>query len=247
MFSFSGSYIRLKILSKLNKKQSKSVHNLLTRQYCKPTSDYSRTSTTCQLWAKRAEILRKHKPFPSDSESTTAPDMNQEPFLLVKKPSDSFVEINYPFSSNKSIRDEYVNIYGNIRFGKILEDLDAMAGNIANIHADDNNPSTRPLNLVTASLDRMDLLSKMELNNDMRMCGNVSYAGTSSIEVRIVLETNDKIKNQWQTLLLSTFTMVALSNGKPVPVNKISPETENEKLLFQLGQGKYELCSIFIL
>lgn len=188
----------------------------------------SRTSITKLLWEKRREYFRYKNEL-----------LKEERDVISKTPKESFNEVYYLFKSNEDLCNEYIDMYGTIRLGKILEDLDAMAGNIANIHADDNNPTTRPLNIVTASLDRIDLLSKMELNNDMKMSGCVSYAGRSSLEVRINLESFDHTNNRWQPLLLATFTMVALSNGKPVPINKIEPETETEKLLYQFGEGKH--------
>lgn len=31
-------------------------------------------------------------------------------------------------TDNKTLRDQYVNFYNNVRLGKLLEDLDSMAG-----------------------------------------------------------------------------------------------------------------------
>lgn len=190
----------------------------------------SRTTITKQLWEKRKEYFS----YKNDEEL-----LSNDRDIIIKTTKESFNEIYYPFESDKNLMSEYIGDDGYVQFGKILEDLDSMAGNIANFHSDDNNPSTRPLNIVTASLDRIDLLSKMEINNDMKMSGCVSYAGRSSIEVRIDLESFDKTNNRWQPLLLATFTMVALSNGKPVPINKIKPETEIEKQLYLFGEGEY--------
>ena len=75
------------------------------------------------------------------------------------------------------------NVWLTRSFDKILEDLDATAGNIAHSHADDNNPGTRPLNIVTASVDRIDLLDKMSPDRDMVLRGGVTYVGKSSMEV----------------------------------------------------------------
>lgn len=45
-------------------------------------------------------------------------------------PSQSMTSVSYPFSSNEFLKESYRNPYGQVRFGKILEDLDALAGNI---------------------------------------------------------------------------------------------------------------------
>jgi len=39
-----------------------------------------------------------------------------------------------PFASNVALRDQYVNAFGGIRVGKIFEDLDAFAAELAYVH-----------------------------------------------------------------------------------------------------------------
>ena len=53
--------------------------------------------------------------------------------------------------STANLRDLYVDAFGNVLTGKLFEDLDALAGNVAFLHCDDNNPLTRPLSLVTGT------------------------------------------------------------------------------------------------
>lgn len=106
-----------------------------------------------------------------------------------------------PFSTDLALREQYINFYGNLRMGKILEDLDACAGtqpkksipratavltqnvgNVAHAHADDCNPNTRPLTIVTASVDRIDLLDKLLPDRDMRMTGKIELNLSDSPE-----------------------------------------------------------------
>ena len=61
--------------------------------------------------------------------------------------------------------------FGHVRIGRLLEDLDAMAGNVAFKHADDNNPTTRPLTIVTASVDRIQLIHQLFPDRDLIMKG----------------------------------------------------------------------------
>ena len=63
-------------------------------------------------------------------------------------PSQSMTKILYPFSTDEFLKETYKNPWNQLRFGKILEDLDALAGNIAFAHVQD--PS---LNIVTASVN----------------------------------------------------------------------------------------------
>jgi acyl-coenzyme A thioesterase 9 len=68
------------------------------------------------------------------------------------------------------LREQYVNAFGGLRFGKILEDLDAFAAECAYVHADGFDPQ-RPVTIVTASCDRIDLLSKLHSDRDLIMEG----------------------------------------------------------------------------
>lgn len=56
---------------------------------------------------------------------------SNEPKLISKRPFDSYVERVYKFSTDTKLRDRYLNSYGGLRTGKILEDLDSIAGQVA--------------------------------------------------------------------------------------------------------------------
>ena len=45
-----------------------------------------------------------------------------------KHPSDSLLRVMLPFGSNPDFRAGYINQWGHIRFGKVLEELDFFAG-----------------------------------------------------------------------------------------------------------------------
>lgn len=165
-------------------------------------------------------------------------DYEQEPFIIDKKPSDSLVEVRLNFSEDPSLQEQYINLFGGVRVGKILEDLDALAGNIAHSHADDNNPKTRPLQIVTASVDRIMLFEKMHIDRDIIMKGQVSYCGKSSMEVRIEVESFHKDRGYYP-IILACFTMVALNNGKPAIVNNIKPTNDYEQLMYNMGLENY--------
>jgi acyl-coenzyme A thioesterase 9 len=60
---------------------------------------------------------------------------------------------------------------------------DALAGTIAYTHCDDEDPATRPLTIVTASVDRIDLTDRLEASEDLRLSGHVSYVGTRCVRV----------------------------------------------------------------
>ncbi|KAI9201924.1 HotDog domain-containing protein [Polychytrium aggregatum] len=160
--------------------------------------------------------------------------------VILKKMRDSYVEDILPFKSDPQVREEYINAYGNIRIGKILEDLDAMAGTISYIHCDDGLEETAPVTVVTASLDRIDLLQRIPTEQDIKLSGHVTYVGTSSMEVSIAIRTipeDSDNEAEGDPILVAKFTMVArdAETGKSAKVNQLKLETDEERRLFRLG------------
>ncbi|MCE0481047.1 hypothetical protein HAX54_038444 [Datura stramonium] len=51
--------------------------------------------------------------------------------LITKTPSKSRTSVLYKFSSDYVLREQYRNPWNEIRMGKLLEDLDALAGTIS--------------------------------------------------------------------------------------------------------------------
>ncbi|CAM9928543.1 unnamed protein product [Ectocarpus sp. 6 AP-2014] len=97
-------------------------------------------------------------------------------------PSLSRSAIHYPFSTDSFLREDYRNPGGLVRIGRILEDLDALAGNIAFKHCSED-PSF-PL-LVTASVDRIVLRRHPELDCDITLMGRVVWTGRSSMVINM--------------------------------------------------------------
>mmetsp|Transcript_15031 Transcript_15031/g.16718 ORF Transcript_15031/g.16718 Transcript_15031/m.16718 type:complete len:323 (+) Transcript_15031:744-1712(+) len=115
--------------------------------------------------------------------------------------------------------------------------MDAMAGNVAHMHADDANPVTRPLTIVTASLARIDLLNKLLPDRDLKLSGRVIYVGRSSMEIQVSLDAvPEGQKDGLETLVNAYFTMVATYDGKAAPVNHLVPSCEEEQQLFNTGK-----------
>jgi len=81
-----------------------------------------------------------------------------------------------------------------------MEDLDALAGAISYKHTDDGKTDSSPLTIVTASVDRIDLLKPLGLS-DLRLSGHVTYVGYSSMEGKdqasVILFDNDDVRLQY--------------------------------------------------
>ncbi|KAJ3045266.1 Acyl-coenzyme A thioesterase 9, mitochondrial [Rhizophlyctis rosea] len=157
--------------------------------------------------------------------------------ILDKRMRDSYVEDYIPFKSDPQIREEYINPYGNIRAGKILENLDALAGSIAYLHCDDNSEDTHPLTIVTASVDSIDMTRSVPPDADFKLSGFVTHVGSSSMEISMKVETVP----DGETILSALFTMVARNpeTYKAEQINRLVVETEEEqKIIDAAGERK---------
>jgi acyl-CoA hydrolase len=86
-----------------------------------------------------------------------------------------------------------LNFRGGIRFGKLLEDIDAFAGNVAFLHCNDGDPNTKVPVLVTACLDRLDIDFPVTLNlgTDLQLQGHVTWTSKSALQISIHLYPKD--------------------------------------------------------
>ncbi|KAI8599037.1 acyl-CoA thioester hydrolase [Dissophora ornata] len=159
--------------------------------------------------------------------------------LVLKKMEESFTEVILPFTTDKDLLEEYINFGGTVRHGKIMEDLDALAGAISYKHCDDGKPNSSPLTIVTASVDRIDILKPFGVS-DLRLSGHVTYVGYSSMEVFMKMEevSAEHPEKRGDTILVARFTMVAIDTltGKAAQVNPVLMQNEAEKKLFQMGE-----------
>lgn len=78
---------------------------------------------TNALWEARSKIFERLLDPPKD-----APPQSE---LLVKTPSQGRTTILYNFSSDYILREQYRDPWNEVRIGKLLEDLDALAGTIS--------------------------------------------------------------------------------------------------------------------
>ncbi|KAL7152086.1 hypothetical protein ABFS83_04G074500 [Erythranthe nasuta] len=153
--------------------------------------------------------------------------------------------ILYNFSTDYILREQYRDPWNEVRIGKLLEDLDALAGTISVKHCSDDDSTTRPLYLVTASVDRMVLKKPISVDVDLHISGAVTWVGRSSIEIQLDITqpaTGESAVTE-SVALTATFIFVArdYKTGKAAPVNRLSPETEREKFLYEAAEARNAL------
>jgi acyl-coenzyme A thioesterase 9 len=161
---------------------------------------------------------------------------------IVKRPVDSRLTVLLPFGSDPELRAANVNRWGQLRVGKLLEEIDAFAGTIAYAHCDDDDVSSGPVTLVTVSLDRLDLLSyPLRADVDYKMTGCVTYAGTSSLNIDIDLVALPPPGSGGDLpvvpVMQASMTFVARSrDNRPLPVPRLVPVTDAERRLAEAGR-----------
>ncbi|KAM1958042.1 hypothetical protein FF1_003695 [Malus domestica] len=193
---------------------------------------------TNALWEARSKIFERFfLDLPKD-----APPQSE---LLNKTPSQSRTSILYNFSTDYILREQYRDPWNEVRIGKLLEDLDALAGTISVKHCCDDNSTTRPLLLVTASVDKIVLKKPISVDIDLKIVGAVIWVGRSSIEIQleVIQSATDGSDIADSVALSANFIFVARDSktGKAAPVNRLSPETQREILLFEEAEARNNL------
>ncbi|KAL7529479.1 hypothetical protein ACHAXR_005091 [Thalassiosira sp. AJA248-18] len=147
-----------------------------------------------------------------------------------KPPHESEVSIAYLFSQDQFLLETYRNPWGEMRFGKVLEDLDALAGNIAFNHVEGN-----PL-IVTAGVDRIRVRQRPDIGADQYLSGKVTWVGSSSMEIRMKISASEG-GPEW---LEAYFTFVTLhpETKRAIKISPLLPETDEERAHFELGAVK---------
>ncbi|XP_014498323.1 acyl-coenzyme A thioesterase 9, mitochondrial [Vigna radiata var. radiata] len=191
---------------------------------------------TTALWEARGQIFERLLDPPRD-----APPQSE---LLTRTPSQSRTSILYNFSSDFVLREQYRDPWNEVRIGKLLEDLDALAGTISVKHCSDEASTTRPLIVVTASVDKIVLKKPISVNVDLKIVGSVIWVGHSSIEIQLeVTQSNEEGNDSDSVALTANFIFVARDSktGKAAPVNRLLPETAQEKVLFEQAEARSNL------
>lgn len=78
---------------------------------------------TAALWHARSSFVERARNLILDGPAQST--------LQSKTPEENRTSVLYNFSTDNILREEYRNPWNSIRIGKLLEDLDALAGTIA--------------------------------------------------------------------------------------------------------------------
>ena len=141
-----------------------------------------------------------------------------------RTPADSRTVLSFPFHQEADLREQYSNPWGGIRIGKVMEDLDALAGYVSFRHTDDGDPATPPLTLVTASIDKVKFKHDIRLDQALELVAEVVWTGRASMDVAM------EVISGGVCCVKSNFIFVARDpeTNAAAPVNPLDPQDERE-------------------
>lgn len=138
---------------------------------------------------------------------------------MSKTPKDSFVIMTELVLPNDT------NVFGNLMGGRLMYWMDIAAALAALKHC--ASPT------VTASVDNISFENPIRLGNVVHIEAKVSRAFNSSMEVHIKVWGEDALQQYRYKSNEAYYTFVALDpNGKPRQVPQVTPETDEEKRLY---------------
>lgn len=150
---------------------------------------------------------------------------------------ESYCQIVLPFAEDAELRADYISMYGGIRLGKLLEDMDVLAATVAYLHC--GSDETERLTIVTAAVDKIDIVTPDAFDTVENLCLHAiaTNVGNSSLEVTVAVEQNSKEK---AIIAIARFIMVARSvDGKSaVSIPKLAPLNEEEVALLERGVAR---------
>jgi len=146
--------------------------------------------------------------------------------------------VQLPASISRSIQTKLVlppdtNHMGTIFGGTVLSYIDEIAAITAMKHSKSA--------VVTASIDTVNFLSSAKVGDILNLEGVVISTGRTSMEVYVKVDCQNIESGLKTVTTTAILTMVAVNqDGKPTPVCGVSPETEEEKKLFENAQRRKE-------
>jgi acyl-CoA hydrolase len=148
--------------------------------------------------------------------------------MKAKKPEESFS------SMTEIVLPNDTNTLGNLMGGRLLHWMDIVTAIAASRH------SNRVV--VTASVDFVDFRSPVALGEVVLLEARVTRAFTTSMEVRVDVTAENLQSGLKRKCNTAYYTFVAVDQqGRPIPVNPIETNSEDEKKLYDSALRRREM------
>tara|TARA_B100001115_G_C15791916_1_gene390587 strand:+ start:723 stop:1187 length:465 start_codon:yes stop_codon:yes gene_type:complete len=143
-----------------------------------------------------------------------------------------------PVSNSKVHMQEMIlpndsNVLGNVLGGKVMHLMDLCAAMSALKHCRNQ--------VVTASVDNLDFLAPSKIGDFLILKSSVNYCGTTSMEVGVRIDTENRKTGKLKHTASAYLTFVAIDeNGKTIKVPQVDAQSEEEQRRFKEGQKRYK-------
>ncbi len=149
----------------------------------------------------------------------------------MKTVKSSSIEMRYLVMPNDT------NPQNSIFGGVVMSWIDMAAAMVAERHA--NRP------VVTVHIDDISFLAPIKVGNHVLIKASINYVGKTSMLVGVKVVSENPITGVTRHTTTAYLTFVALDDlGKPVEVNKLSPESDEEKRRFAEGQKRMDALKL---
>lgn len=128
----------------------------------------------------------------------------------------------------------HANNLGHVFGGVVLAMMDKTAAVAALRHC--------RMNVVTASIDRVDFREPIHVGDLVVMQASVNFVGRTSMEVGVRVEAEDLLSGRRRHTNSCYLTFVAVDrNGRPVQIPGVMPETAEQVRRFQAAEQRRQL------
>jgi acyl-CoA hydrolase len=125
----------------------------------------------------------------------------------------------------------HANNLGHVFGGVVLAMMDKAAAISAFRHC--------RLNVVTASIDRVDFREPIHIGDLVVMKASVNYVGRTSMEVGVRVEAEELMSGRRRHTNSCYLTFVAVDgNGRPIEIPDVIPETPDEQRRYEAAQQR---------
>ena len=133
--------------------------------------------------------------------------------------------------SSELMMPHHANNLGHVFGGVMLSMMDRTAAVAAFRHC--------RLNVVTASIDRVDFREPIHVGDLVVMKASVNFVGRTSMEVGVRVEAEELLTGRRRHTNSCYLTFVAVDrNGRPIGIPPVVPETADEIRRFQAAQQR---------
>lgn len=147
--------------------------------------------------------------------------------MKMKSPRESMVEMTEMVLPNDA------NIFGNLLGGRLMHWVDIAGAMAAQRHCNHI--------VATAAIDSVEFKHPVKVGEIIILRARVTWVGRTSMEILVEVYSENYLSGEKKFTNKAYLTFVAVDeNGKPVEVNGLLPESEEEKIEYEQALKRRE-------